>query len=556
MVVDLRVGEDGPLAVREQITYDFGDEERHGLERTVPVRGLLDRSHERSYPVQDLQVSSPTGAPTLLEQDRDGRDLDIRIGDPDSEDVTGVQTYVLTYRVPAVVDDLGARQQVAWNATGTGWSVPMDSVTVTLTAPGALTDPRCFQGERGSRDACEVQAGAGTATFRGRDLEPEQGVTVTASMPAGTVRAQPPLVVDTYSPARAFTADATTLPLAGGVLVLGGVATALARRRGAGGEERLPGGAGTTAPWQPSPPDGPPGVLGALVHGGATPDDVVATLLDLARRGHLRLAERPGSDDAPDWALEAATGRDAASPAEQQLLRTVFGDGPATTVSALRTTSHEGMRLTRQALDDDAVRRGWFRTRPATARAGWLGGCVVVVLAGLVLTAALAAWTTIALVGVAVVVVGVAAAVAGRGRSPLTPAGRRVRDETEAFAATLRRWTDDGQRPGGPAVGGPGVDVHGEDVARHLPHAVALGLTGAWSGIAAALASSATPVPAPDWYATSGGGAFNAGLFGAAVGGFSSDAGQALSTPPPPSTTTSGSSYVGGGAGGGGGGSW
>ena len=105
MVVDLRVGDDGSVAVREQITYDFGRDGHHGLERVLPVRGLLDRSHERSYPVQDLRVSSPSGAPSEVQREQDGRTLDVRIGDPDSEDVTGVQTYVLSYRVPAVVDD-------------------------------------------------------------------------------------------------------------------------------------------------------------------------------------------------------------------------------------------------------------------------------------------------------------------------------------------------------------------------------------------------------------------------------------------------------------------
>jgi len=562
MVVDLRVGDDGSVAVRERITYDFGGDGHHGLERVLPVRGLLDRSHERSYPVQDLRVDSPSGAPDEVHREQDGRTLDVRIGDPDSEDVRGVQTYVLSYRVPAVVDDRPQGQRLAWNVTGEGWTVPVDSVTVTVTAPGPLTDPRCHQGPPGGRDACEATAGGTTATFRGRDVAPGEGVTVDAGMAPGTVRAQPPLVVDTFSPARAFTADATTLPLAGGVLVLGLLATALARRRGTGGDERLPGGAPVTAPWQPAPPDGPPGVLGALVHGGATPDDVVATLLDLARRGHLRLREEADPDGSPelagdgpggDWTLEAAEGRDTTSPAEQRLLRTLFPGGETTTsLGELRATSRAGLQLTQEALDDEAVRRGWFRARPARDRRRWLLRCLLVVVAGLAQTAVLALTTSAALVGVAVVVAGVVAALAGRGRSPLTAQGRDVRARTEAFAATLARW---GEGEAWPSDGG----LRGDDVARHLPHAVALGLTGAWTGVATALASSPRPVPGQDWYTSSSGSAFSPAAFGAGMGGFTAGTAQALATPPPAGPSSAhggGGGFVGGGAGGGGGGSW
>ena len=442
--------------------------------------------------------------------------------------------------------------------------MPLDSVAVTVTAPGALAAPHCHQGPPGSRDVCGATARGHTATFRGHDVAPGEGVTVDATMAAGTVRAQPPIVVDTFSPARAFTADTTTLPLAGGVLVLGLLATAVARRRGAGGGDRLPGGTPVTAPWQPAPPEGPPGVLGAVVHGGATPDDVVATLLDLARRGHLRLREEEAEPDGPaelagdgpagDWSIEAAAGRDATSPAEQRLLRTLFHGGATTTsIGELRSTSRAGLQLTQEALDDEAVRRGWFRARPPLARRRWLLRCLLVVLAGLALTAVLAVAGAAALVGVAVVVVGVVAALAGRGRSPLTAQGRDVRARTEAFATTLERW---GAGEAWPGDGG----LRGDDVARHLPHAVALGLTDAWTGVATALASSPRPVPGQDWYTSSSGGAFNPAVFGAGMGGFSAGTAQALAAPPPPSpssgSSAGGGGFVGGGAGGGGGGSW
>ena len=118
---DLTVADDGSLRVREEIVYDFGDDGHHGLERLIPVRAPRDQTHDRSYPVRDLRVSSPSGAPAQVSTATEDDFLDVRIGDPDSEDVRGPQTYVLTYTVPAVVDTLAdSSLQVAFDVVGTG----------------------------------------------------------------------------------------------------------------------------------------------------------------------------------------------------------------------------------------------------------------------------------------------------------------------------------------------------------------------------------------------------------------------------------------------------
>ena len=277
------VAGDGSLQVREEIVYDFGSEGHHGLTRAIPVRAPHDSSHDRDYPVGDVRVQSPSGAATQVEQDVDGGVLTLRIGDPDREDVEGEQTYVLTYRIAAVVDDVAGRQEVYYNPVGPDSAVPFDRVDVTLTAPGALSDLRCTSGGRGDTTPCTATPGAaGEATFTATGLQPQEGVTVAAAMPAGTVAAQPPVLDETFSPARAFRADATSLTATGAVLALGGALVAVLRRRRSGGTDTVRG----SVRWEPTPPDdAPPGVLGALVHGGATPVDVVATLLDLAQRG-------------------------------------------------------------------------------------------------------------------------------------------------------------------------------------------------------------------------------------------------------------------------------
>jgi hypothetical protein len=80
------IEDDGDLAVVETITYDFGGNEHHGIERTVPTQFRYDDSHDRIYRLSDVQVSSDD-APDDLSLDGDT----IRIGDP-NQTITGEHT--------------------------------------------------------------------------------------------------------------------------------------------------------------------------------------------------------------------------------------------------------------------------------------------------------------------------------------------------------------------------------------------------------------------------------------------------------------------------------
>ncbi|GAB2932388.1 hypothetical protein GCM10027047_30890 [Rhodococcus aerolatus] len=73
----------------------------------------------------------------------------------------------------------------------------------------------------------------------------------------------------------------------------------------------------------------PPGELGALVLPDAGYQQVTATLLDLARRGHLHLTLRlggTGAGDTPWWTLTAADGEDELAAHERVLLHVVGVD--------------------------------------------------------------------------------------------------------------------------------------------------------------------------------------------------------------------------------------
>ncbi|OMQ09593.1 hypothetical protein A7K94_0222040, partial [Modestobacter sp. VKM Ac-2676] len=151
--VAVEAAADGSLQVAETIDYDFGDEERHGIQRLIPERLPHEQTRDRLHPVSDVTVGSPTGAPVDTELTSEDGVLTVRVGDEDSE-VSGRHTYVISYRVEGVADP--GPDRLRWGAVGTAWDVPIDDVEVRVTGPSGIppVDGACVVGEADSRTPC------------------------------------------------------------------------------------------------------------------------------------------------------------------------------------------------------------------------------------------------------------------------------------------------------------------------------------------------------------------------------------------------------------------
>src|SRR5438270_9101033 len=89
------VRHDGSILVSEQITYDFGAGQRHGIFRVIPVWFRSNGGYDRIYPVDVRSVWSdnPAGQYSV---DSTGSSVSIRIGNPDRT-VTGAHRYMITH---------------------------------------------------------------------------------------------------------------------------------------------------------------------------------------------------------------------------------------------------------------------------------------------------------------------------------------------------------------------------------------------------------------------------------------------------------------------------
>lgn len=561
---------DGTLIVTETIAYDFGADERHGILRDVVVRLRYDDTHDREFPLTVLDVSSPTGAPAGYQLEDLGGIQRIRVGDPDRT-VTGSQTYVIRYRLAGALNGFADHDELYLNAIGPGWDVVIERATVTVTAPGAITQSACFAGPVGSRLACDdatVPAGE-TASFVHQQLFPNEAFSVVVAFPTGLVTSTAPILSERWSLQRAFAITPLTVGAAFALtLVLAITIARLFWRAGrdlrysgspvdvvfgsADGEQRPVGlFGGGPIPVEYEPPDGiRPGEVGTLIDEQAHPLDVTATIVDLAARGYLRIEETPkrGFLGSTDWRLHRLSPEASRRPGdelrayERLLLDHLFDGSDEVELSDLKRKFSDELAEIVKALYADVVAHGWFARSPASTRALWLGIGIGVLVAGVALTIAAAAWTKFAIVPIPIAVAGIALVALHRAMPRRTARGTAALQRVRGF----RRFIEEAERE--PARFAERANLFSE----YLPYAIVFGCTERWAKAFAGLADS----PPTPWYTSTQ--PFTALALAGALDNFSTtSAGMIASTPAGSGGSGfSGGGFSGGGVGGGGGGSW
>jgi uncharacterized protein (TIGR04222 family) len=564
--VEIRILPDGDLGITETIDYDFGSELHHGIFRTIPTRFPYDDAHERVFPLEDVTVESAT-APADVEVSEDGGVTTIRVGDPDRE-ITGLQTYVLRYRVEGALNAFPDHDELYWNAIGDEWEAPIERARVVVTAPAAIQRVACFQGYQGSTEPCARATSDGSAASfgPGRQLAPFEGMTVVVAIPKGAVPEPKPILEERWSAGRAFSLNAGPMTAAAALLaVLGGALFRMWSREGrdrrflgspidqvmgttSGEDETVPLGEGDfEAPVEFAPPEGVrPGQIGTLLDERANVIDVTATIVDLAGRGFLLIQEIPrhGLFSKVDWTVIRLEKDEAELlPYEKKLLDGLFRDGNEVKVSELKTTFAERLHGVEESLYEDAMREKWFRARPDHVRTRWAGRGVLLTVAGAGLTFVLARWTHWGLVGIPVILAGVALALVARWMPARTAKGtamlRRIRGFRRVIATAethMSQWAEE------------------ENVfTRYLPYAIVFGLTRKW---AKAFEDLGIQPDTSSWYV--GPHPFTALAFADSIDGFAVTTGGTLASTPAASGSSGfgGGGFSGGGGGGGGGGSW
>ncbi len=530
----ITVDPDGSIVVAESITARFTGA-WNGLFRTVPVEYRTPQGFNWSIRLDLISVTDDQGNSLRTESSRERHYLKYKIWVPGATDV--VRTIVLRYRAHNGLRFFADHDELYWNITGDEWDIPIEAAAATVTLPPGAQGVRAiaFNGVYGStgRDA-EVSVDGGTIrVVLPQPLAFREGLTAVVGWNKG-------LVTEPTTTDRALGFLASNWPLAIPLPIF--LAMLLVWRRLGRDPERRP------VSVQYEPPIGlSPAEAGTLIDNSADMRDVTATLVDLAVRGFLKIEER---EDAKLFGLikdrdfvfhrlepNAESGL---RPHEQRVLAGVFASGMSTVrLSALEDEFYQHLSGIKDRIFDGLKSQHFYRARPDTVRALWVGiGIAVGIGIGVAGSALGARWS---LTPVPFVVAGVLSALIVIGFGIVMPArteaGTRALERVLGFQEFLNRVEGDRLRD---FVKTP------EMFEKYLPFAMAFGVEKRW-----AKAFEGIYTEPPQWYVGTNPMGFNAGSFSNRLAGMSSQAASTMTSSP---RSSSGSGFSGGGSSGGGGG--
>ena len=456
-VEDVRVTPDRQVVVTESISYDFGSSNHHGIYRDIPTTyQRYGGSYKLRFHV--LNVLQDDAFVEWQESDSSGMHR-VKIGNP-TEYISGTHNYAITYTSDRILQDFPAGTEFYWNVTGNEWGVPIDFATVTVHGPDVPTGTACFTGPSGSTESrCTVTSnGAETTLVSTLPLVAGEGLTVALRWTQSVFVALP-----WWTQGLWFLQDNWVLPMPVVVFVVMLVVWWMF------GKE--PKGRGTIIA-QYEPPAGMTLLdMDALVSQVVQSRAILGTILDLARRGYLRLewSKVPwlGDTFAFFW-LRAAD--DTMTPQEQTLFRSIFDDA-VRDEGVLLSSAARRIGLEQMSLHKTVLARlrdqGFFTKSPDVVRGVWSTVAGVIFVAGFLVSSGL---LSLSLILSSIIVFGF-----GYQMPCMTRAGAERKEEVEGFklflTCTEKDRLDFANAP----------ELRPETFERFLPAAVALGVEDKWT---------------------------------------------------------------------------
>ena len=399
--VVMNVEDDATLSVQETINVVF-DTRKRGIIREIPYDFEVPGGSRRRTKITDIEVSADySSSPGMLVK-RKGRNITIRIGEPDVL-LNPDQTYVyqIRYKIRNAINWRGENEEwepwaeIYWNATGHEWtaSIMRSSVTVNFpeTADTNVLRASVYPGRFGSREVVSLVGGGnitegpthielGSSTLRvdySEQFRPGEGLTFMLGVPTSSIPL-PPLGRRIGN----WVGDHTGYLLPAFVLFGLFIVWVFVGRDPKAG------------PIEPSfeiPNELGPAECGYLLDNRIDTRDIAAILISLMNKGHLQLevASNTGEVDILSSAFVSTNKRNknGLSGAESIVLGAL--ENGSSTVDQVAGYLRPKMHAVVAALESDLKINGYYRTSPSQSQgfAVWtaIGVAGVTFLVGLVL---------------------------------------------------------------------------------------------------------------------------------------------------------------------------
>ena len=191
---NIKIEPDGKVYVSEDITYNFGSKNKHGIFRTIPYKKTSEEDKKFVMTIDNISVLDDSGRPHKFTTDKSisSGEITLKIGDPDAY-VTGQVFYEISYTVSGALTYFEDHDELYWNFTGNSWEVPIISSTNLIIYPSSISskdvNSSCFTGVYGAKEqSCQMNIAENGVLFNTtQTLSSGEGISGVVGLPKGVV---------------------------------------------------------------------------------------------------------------------------------------------------------------------------------------------------------------------------------------------------------------------------------------------------------------------------------------------------------------------------------
>ena len=191
---EIAISRDGSMTVRETIKVKAAAVQiKHGIYRDFPTR-YRDRLGNHYTVGSEVLETLRDGKPEAHDVESEGNGKRIYLGDEDVELQPGDYSYTLAYRTTRQLGFFADHDELYWNATGNGWSFPIDHATAVVTLPAGIQRQAILldgytgvEGSLGKSFEAFVDGEVRPTFTTTKTLGPYEGLTIVVSWPKGFI---------------------------------------------------------------------------------------------------------------------------------------------------------------------------------------------------------------------------------------------------------------------------------------------------------------------------------------------------------------------------------
>lgn len=384
---NLAVQPSGVVDVVETISVDFRNTPQYGIYRDIPYK----------YEVNGKEIYTKIAVSKVLQNnvpakyataENNGFEV-ISIGDT-SIPLTGRNVYTITYTVTGIVHERANNDELYWNVTGFNWPVEIEKAEADVTMPEkGISSVSCSEGPSGYTSACQsnIESMQEAQFLVIRPLAASEGLTISVNFEKGFV----PIL--TAHPPLSYGQNLLQWPivLESLVIILVGIGFSwyvwykytgdfwlIIRVFGSSRKKNNAKPAVSKTEFT-APENLRPAEVGVLIRTRAETDYVTATIIDLASRGFIHIAEitKKWQFGSVDYLFTKTNSQDQNKKKtlrtyERLLLDTLFYKRIQVKLSSLTTPFYNDLGKVKAALYHDVIEKKLFPFDPEKNRKKYL----------------------------------------------------------------------------------------------------------------------------------------------------------------------------------------